>query len=445
MTRHPSVGDEVVTPDFGSGKVVGASATRTLVALHDLGGRVVSYQPGELSRLGGDEDVAGPEEQEAPHYGDGGKGSNGELGGPELCALEAMRFGLVPEEFLDTATLGFDELSQWVERYLPHRRERTTVCEVSGPFGTGKSHTMAVVRRIAARNGYAVARVEVDGSRISLSDPASLLYALWSSLQVEGRRSSTPLTDLYVKAIERHGGYPPGLGSFPSIRNVYDLVRYLLSSGMLEEHRTDIDAFVSSSKTVSATSLKSRLKWPLKALISYSPVSQRPYDFVKSLTGHALLARLAGCRGLVVTVDEFEVEHLGQWGRTGHLVKTLEKYLQGTLAPPEDPLSIFVATVGQEGEETDPAVDRLVRASAGSVWRLRRFGVEEQLGHAMDLFELYAAAYGIDERPSWEVEQTLRQCVMDLAATDESGGPRSFIKSAIGLYDHTYGPPDHGE
>jgi len=447
MDWRPSIGDKVQTPDFGPGRVVGVSATRALVALDDLNDRIVSYRIIELKGLIQRQvEPLHEDRMKEPALDGAAQEPTVVTDGLALRAVEAMRFGLVPEVFIEKATLGFDDLSRWIESYLPHERGRTSVCEVTGPFGAGKSHAMAVVRYVAARKGYAVARVEVDGSRVSLSDPAALLCALWSTLTVDGRVSSTPLIDLYVRAIERCGECPRELRRFETIATVYDLVAELMRRGTLEEHKVDLDAFVSSCSNITATELSNRFGWRLRSLIRWSPTEKRSDDFVESLTGHATLVKHAGYQGLVITVDEFEVEYLRgeRWRRAENAVAALERYLTGGLIPPVDPLSLFIATVGQEGEETDPAVCRLVEASAGSVWPLRNFYVDQQVNHAMDLFKLYATSYGIEDRPFSELKRAIRECAIDLA-TNESGASRSFIKSVISLYDQGYGPPDHGE
>lgn len=38
-------------------------------------------------------------------------------------------------------------------------------------------------------------------------------------------------------------------------------------------------------------------------------VGDRPYDFIEAIVGHTAVAHFAGYRGLVLTIDEFEVEH----------------------------------------------------------------------------------------------------------------------------------------
>ena len=77
-----------------------------------------------------------------------------------LKAIEALRFGLVPEEYIEELTIGFSSLKDWVLRRLPYAHNgRPQVSEITGPFGTGKSHTMAVIRYVARNEGYVTARV----------------------------------------------------------------------------------------------------------------------------------------------------------------------------------------------------------------------------------------------------------------------------------------------
>lgn len=60
-------------------------------------------------------------------------------------------------------------------------------------------------------------------------------------------------------------------------------------------------------------------------------VVDRPYDFVGSLAGNAIIAQLAGLRGLVVTIDEFEVEQsqlaLSRLYRVQQLLTAIHAYL----------------------------------------------------------------------------------------------------------------------
>ena len=79
----------------------------------------------------------------------------------QVKALEALRFGLVPESHLECLTVGYQDMVRWIGNCLPTRECR--IHELCGPFGTGKSHTLAVVRQIALDQGYLAAKIEIDG------------------------------------------------------------------------------------------------------------------------------------------------------------------------------------------------------------------------------------------------------------------------------------------
>lgn len=113
-----------------------------------------------------------------------------------LKTIEALRFGLVPTTRLPELTLGFEKARSWVLSRLPAPRGNRVVSQVNGPFGTGKSHMMALIRCLAMKEGYAVAQVEVDGSQVSLSQPADLLAKLWQSVKAEGLPVMNPLLRL---------------------------------------------------------------------------------------------------------------------------------------------------------------------------------------------------------------------------------------------------------
>src|SRR4051812_40179725 len=190
-------GTRVGTAHFGPGSVVKATKNGALVRLDGFGGMEIEVVAGELRRLDGG--VPEPEVvAEIP------VAPVARLRGDIVSrrAVEALRFGLVPQHAVEDLTLGFAELRDWTHANLPGALgDRPHVAAVTGPFGTGKSHTMAVIRHLAEREGYVTARVEVDGQTISLAKPETFLRQLWSTLSGPGFASATPVFDLYARAI----------------------------------------------------------------------------------------------------------------------------------------------------------------------------------------------------------------------------------------------------
>jgi len=366
-------------------------------------------------------------------------------------AIDALRFGLVPEDFIESLTIGFGELEKWVLDRLPGcHNGAPQVSEIWGPFGSGKSHTMSVIRNIARRENYATVRVEVDGQNISLSDPEKLLCSLWSSLDANGFESPTPLLDLNIKAID-NGHAPPNIApvGIDRIRENYSTIKLVKDRGHIDKYSDPLDALISSSDEYTANEVATMiwkepningLEASVKRMIGRR-VAERPYDFVEALVGNAHIAELAGYDGLVVTIDEFEVEVMNSKNidRVSDLLRVLALYFQGQLSHNEYPVSIFFATVGQEGNRGDKYVDSLIESANGGWYEIPEIGADERSELASRMHELYTKAYELtdsyDARTTDEVEEQV-----GIIGANDSGIIRSFIKRYIALLDSQFGP-----
>jgi len=177
-------------------------------------------------------------------------------------------------------------------------------------------------------------------------------------------------------------------------------------------------------------------------MIGSKPVD-RPYDFVEVLAGHAVVAQLAGFAGLIVTVDEFEVEQVLtriQYERVSELLHVLGEYFGGRLDYSPSPLGIFFATVGNDGHEGDEAIASMVGASSDAHFHLEPWSREQRAELAERIHGVYCDAYGIS--PAFNcagVDNVERQ--LSKFGDGESGIVRSFIKRYVALLDMDYGPP----
>lgn len=314
---------------------------------------------------------------------DAGRGKRASVPGPvrplvspERRTLEALRFGLVPVEGLEDFTIGFDDLRSWTLSRLPDASGKPSVSEICGPFGTGKSHSMAAIRHVARQEGFVTAGVEVDGRNVSLSEPERVLYSLWRSLRAEDLSSATPLLELYLRAIGRNERAPMmSPGGQDRIWNNYSTVRFMQRGELIDSLGYEMDCVLCSSDEVLASEVERRIRsaaWGLDSKVMRMigrKVDERPHDFVESLAGQAMVAKLAGYKGLVVTIDEFEVEQrflsAQMLERVDALLAGLLNYLQGKSAVRAAPLAIFIASVGQEHHRGDAAVDEMIEAADG--------------------------------------------------------------------------------
>jgi hypothetical protein len=448
-------GDEIDTRQFGPAVFLRPIGAKALVRLSNYGNLEVEVELGDIAPIANsawveaaktvtvaESDSVPAKRTAAAMAGDAGARKS----------VEALRFGLVPDRHIAELTLGMEELEAWIAARLPSARGGQPLASaITGPFGTGKSHTMEVVRHIARREGYVVARVEVDGSNVSLSSPSKLLNRLWTTLGGKGLESFTPVLDLYLKAIEA-GKPAPSIAprGIDRIKHNYEVVSLLRRAGQIEKHGPVIDGLLSSSEEVTAiqaTRMFSRE--PNVTFYDYSPkpmigkrVQDRPYDFVEVLAGHATVAQLAGFKGLVITIDEFEVEQNLSWKlyeRVNDLLALLAKYFAGETDYEAAPLALFFATVGGKGHEGDAAIDTMLADDPDGYYYLSPWSEMQRRQLAERLHRLYCQAYGENSEyipgHATEVEQQIARY-----GDSDSGLIRAFIKRYIAVLDSSLGP-----
>lgn len=454
------VGDRVMTLQFGPGRVERLEDGEAVIRLDGYGRMQIRESVSTLQLL---ESVDPPVGASTAATGGGAQKPPVARSVPALSlpapderfqALEALRFGLVPMTRLQDLTVGYRSLRSWVEDQLPHNHGKgPTVAEITGPYGTGKSHTSAVVRQVAREHNYLTASVEVDGLSVSLSDPEKLLYALWSTLGGPDLESDTPLLDVYLRANSKTSLKPMvATAGIDRVRDNYMVVRLLQSRDLIDSFGEVMDKILSSSDDVTANEAITEIcsdpsvaRWevPVKRMIGRR-VDERPFDFVESIAGTASVATMAGYAGLVITVDEFEVEYgltPQKYQRVGHLLSVLADYLARRTPHKPKPVAVFFATAGRDAEAHDVVVDALMERTGGGRQVLEPLGEADRADLGGKILDLYADAYGLSNVDS-SVTQTAEARLREIGAGSESGLTRAFIKQVMASLDLTYGPPN---
>jgi hypothetical protein len=366
-------------------------------------------------------------------------------------SIEALRFGLVPLENIEELTLGYEELQDWIVGRLPDpQAPRPMLSQVIGPYGTGKSHAMAVIRHVAEQTGYLSAHVEVDGLTISLSEPERFLYSLWSTLSGRQFSSSLPLLDLHSRAIQ--AGYPPPMTvtlQDDVVRNNYQSIKSLNDQLLaLDVCGDSIDCVLSSGSQYTASDVNATIRHagfsvsPVLRRVIPNRVDQRPLACVGALSGYAKLAHYAGFKGLIITIDEFEVETNLVKAKQDNLVSLLfhlMHYVQkGAFALPA-PVSIFIATVAEAGNVGDHLARFMVGEDEDATHEIEPCTHSERFILAGRIFDLYARAYSLAESFNESVVDAIEAA---MAGRDfgHSGLIRAFIKRYVGTLDSQYGP-----
>jgi len=379
--------------------------------------------------------------------------------------IESLRFGLVPEEFIEDLTLGFDNIKKWTLSTFPDKNKNSPVVhQVSGHFGDGKSHFMSIIRYLAFNQGYLVGRLSVDGQQVSFSKPGTLLHSLFTSLKGKDLSRSMPLLNVYCKAIQKQYNGPSVApkGKIDKIHENYNLVRLLERNKLLEDCEHLIDSVITCSDDITTTDAITEIKAECRGRSGIKPsdikiysmisvkVENHPDDFVEALIGTTLLARLAGYKGLVITIDEYEVEDSVLGGkslsRAEEILEVFKDYVEGNAEYPKVPLALYFASVPKPEENRDGTlVSQLIAVSNGKENTIPPFeGWDAKNPEQVKLVEKIHTLYQDCYSPTNISTDTLIENLTRIMNTPEiydSGGIRFFIKHYISLLDTMYGPP----
>lgn len=454
MASTPTPGERVFTTRFGPGMIMKLTRTGALIALDRMPKMPLELPLSQLTSESGqayatDSLRTAAEGERRP------KGTTAADAAQHNArtSVEALRFGIVPEASIREVTVGFDGLSRWVTAHLPHRRNGLShVSQVCGSFGSGKSHTMAAIRLIAREEGYVTAHVEVNGNDVSLSDPEGVLRQLWPTSTAAEFESPHPMVDLNLRAIEKGRAQSDhALAAFDRVQSNLKTIATLHTLNCLDKNAEDVEGFLQCGNTHTASQLFSQLSAdvvrhggsssfnsvPVKRLIGQK-VDDRPSDFVNCLLGYAVLARRAGFQGLVITIDEFEVEYTLSEAKFER-IQDLATAMRDELGGEKVPLTVFVATVGQEGHAGDEVVGSIVDATGGDEYSLQPWTRDSMRELSGKIHELYCRAYDIDKTTCDTMARQV-EAALDDDDVESSGLVRAFIKHFVGALDAAHGP-----
>lgn len=433
---------------LGLGKVKKVVGDKVIVSVNSLGGLQIERPINELIPY---ETVTGQNDDkisyEISNVNDAAEQDKIAL----RNTIEALRFGLVPESGLEKMTLGYDDLESWAKKCLSYVASGLPAFfEISGSYGTGKSHTLAIIRHIARKNGFLTANVEVDGQNVSFCNPSVFINNLWDSLYQNNIISDYPLLYIYERAIKN--GMLNKLNVFKGFEKIADsitTIQALIVAGKLDDFSNYINSLLTCSEEYSANDIlklirsdgavdRSRVK--LSGMISRN-VLERPLDLIQNLAGTALIAAFAGYKGIVITVDEFETEHYDNrnWQKVVGMLKLTGQYLHKKTNLPYASLGIFIGTVDQGGYKGDPYLDSFI-IKDDFKYSLKTWSLEEKMGLAEKIRDVYYSTYSLDKEENKDFALDLARLLKN--RTDgENELIREFIKWYIMLMDLKYGPP----
>lgn len=360
-------------------------------------------------------------------------------------AVLALKLGQVPDDHVLDLSIGTDEERRTLVGTIDAVCQgRPSSILLKGPWGTGKTHLLTMLRALAANSGLATASVILDGDGVSLSDPMRLMAEILGSLRLPGE--SVPI-DVITTTLPRLRRRFSSDFTREDDDRILDAVFRVPPSAFDEPEVTDVlsDYFMLS---LSAAQANQKLR-QLDHRFTLGPLTARRTDqradrFCELLRGWASLCSLS-VKGLVVVLDELDVEYYHTMRDTRQniqrrknrraLLEAFGRLLNYESMPLLLAFGVAPAT-DDVGEEND-AVENLryyvkgtieIEAPIPDLDQMRLLGRR--------LLEQYARAY--PDRMDRVDRKKMHQLIDDFAERHQSGLdpiPRTFVRGTLERLD----------
>jgi hypothetical protein len=358
----------------------------------------------------------------------------------------ALRLGQVIESHVFRLSVGTDKLEEALgDAIKKARKGLATFLMVEGAWGGGKTHALTLLQAMARKERFATSSVVMDGDAVSLADPMQLMEEVLSSFCFPGQGNADQLMDL-VRRVVREERLPEirlkgaeviasALAGVP--RKAFDDAEAL---GLLQDY---------FSLALSASQAKAKIRQlgyrvALPTLRAFR-VDERVVAFQVLLKNWALLASAMGSKGLLVLIDELDVEYAAtayddraSLERREKRTALLQEML--TLTGQKVPLLVAFASApaGSDLARQNDAVEDVLGIFGAGLLHLKvpvpsEAALAEMLRR---LSSFYLEAYPDSrDRINESVVEALFQGLLQRYRKSSSAVPRQFVRTVLEALD----------
>lgn len=356
----------------------------------------------------------------------------------------ALKLGQVLEKdvlHLSTGTANAEKQLRGVVESALGKRAKSVLIE--GAWGSGKTHLLTMLTAIANEKDMATSSIILDGVGTELSNPMSLLEAIFSSLRYPNESIA--------------GGFRGKIAAFRKAGMDYSLSRkggervakaiMALRSDAVDEPEVmhTLEDYFSLALPASHAndklkhSLCSGMRLPPMRALKVEDRAERFCELLKAWTG---FVTLTGAKGLVLVIDEVDVEYAStRWDsekryRRGRLLISLKKLMKDRI-----PLVIAFGSAPAQDEDLDQedpiealksrigGVDLTIKSPPPRVESLRALGAK--------IYDLYRQAY--PEREWRGKHVSVKKWIDAFAETHIKSElhpvPRTFVRGTLEYLD----------
>ena len=371
---------------------------------------------------------------------------------PDLFTLDALRFGLVPSYNIAKYTMNYDRYKIFINASLPNDGNSHLLNTIEGPFGSGKSHTLALVTDISKEQGYLISKVDFTKEAVCLSRPYDFFHSILSGIEGKDIDRGFPLFSLFTRKINKSTQKIPK-SSFPLLENYRILQNIDINQENIRIIKEYIDYFLQSSSTKFLNYINKNLNFfpDTEKLVGFSsPTAQdKTRVLYENITALGVIARYSGYKGLIITIDEV----IGGEDKPDEAVLVVKEMQKGIIQVSQamtqervipGHLGFYFSVVRSPSPLYHALVDNHQKIMKGSIFPLQQgsshpFSPDETKFLFRNIFQAYKQIYKISGDNYDKVYQRFIE-KFDVPQTS-SDRTRQLIKQYLYYLDTIYGPP----
>ncbi len=354
----------------------------------------------------------------------------------------ALRLGQILESHVSQISVGTKGVEQVLRASLKQAaNQQPDMVMVEGAWGGGKTHLLTLLSALAREEKFATASVVMDGVGVTLSDPMQLMESITSTIRFPEERMSGGLAAHLMKAnvskLRVRGA-----------RMLADALEQVPKQALQDSEVLHVleDYFGLSLAASPANEKLRKLGWRIRLpALKARYVGDRAERFCELIRNWAQFSVTMGARGLVVVLDEIDVEYAttAWWDRGSRTKRERRRSFVkelGKLRECKVPLLVAFASApaSADVEVENDAVRDIESAIGGLDYHIKvpkpsEEDLRELGNNVMDLYEqAYHGSFGgLDDRQ--------RRALLDKLVNDYkksiSPVPRLFVRTMLESLD----------
>jgi hypothetical protein len=354
--------------------------------------------------------------------------------------VQSLRLGQITDAHVGSLSVGTSEFVASADNVLDAAiRNRPQFLMVEGAWGTGKTHLLTLLAAHASKRGFAVSNTILDGRLYSLTDPLRLLESITTEMRFPGDAIPTGAASRLNRVKTQGRPELRSLGGERINKIISEISEDLIDDGeavgVLEDYMGLSLTPAAAKERLSKLGYRGLQLPPLRARAK----DERGIRFVELLQDWAAFSVAAGAKGLLVILDELDVEYANT-GRGSD--RTRRDELLAALARAKKARSPLVVAFASapSGDENDPDNDAVADVIRKLNMDFHTTAAPIDKGRLLELggriYELYGKAYpGFpDKLDRTQQAAVCRQLIKRYNAT-LSPVPRRYIRSLLHCFD----------